>query len=89
MPISFRISELEVQVGRFVYAFEECDEADGFQACVSAVNAGYCERKHPYAAKVPTAEHAKAETSDRGPSRMHGDNEGWYGVGTQRSGVAS
>ena len=45
MPMSIRLSELEVQVGRFVYAFEECDEADGFQACVSAVNASYCDRK--------------------------------------------
>jgi hypothetical protein len=82
MPISIRLSELEVQVGRFVYAFEECDEADGFQACISAVNAGYCERKHPYAAKIPAAEHAKAETSKPDSSRVHAENDGWYHVGT-------
>lgn len=82
MPISFRLSKLEVQVGRFVYAFEECDEADGFQACVSAVNAGYCERRHPYAAKILAAEHAKAETTKPEQSRRHADNEGWYRVAT-------
>lgn len=82
MPISFRISELEVQVGRFVYAFEECDEADSFQECVSAINATYCERKHPYATKRTVEEHAKAEASGTGPARRQSDNEGWYQVGT-------
>lgn len=75
MPMSFRISELEVQVGRFVYAFEESDDADSFQACVSAVNAGYCERRHPYATKTPATEHAKAVTSTPEPSRRHANTE--------------
>jgi len=82
MPMSIRLSELEVQVGRFVYAFEECDEADGFQACVSVVNASYCERKNPYAAKTPAAQHAKVQSSKRGPSRRDDDNERWYQIGT-------
>lgn len=82
MPISFRISELKVQVGRFVYTFEEGDEADSFQACVSAVNASYCERKHPYAAKTPAAEHANGQPSKHGPSRKDNDNTSWYRVGT-------
>ena len=51
MPITVRISFTEVQVGRFIYTFEEPDEADGFQACVAAINARYCEQKHPAASK--------------------------------------
>ena len=82
MPISFRISELKVQVGRFVYAFEEGDEADSFQACVSAVNASYCERKHPYAAKTPAAELVNRQPSKHEPSRSDNDDEGWYWAGT-------
>jgi hypothetical protein len=78
MPISFRISELEVQVGRYVYAFEESDEADGFQSCVSAVNAGYCERKHPYAAKIPAAAHANDQPSSHEPPRRDNGNGSWY-----------
>lgn len=51
MPITVRISPTEVQVGRFMYTFEEPNEADGFQACVAAVNGSYCERKHPAVSK--------------------------------------
>jgi hypothetical protein len=80
MPISLRISELKVQVGRFVYAFEEGDEADSFQSCVSAVNASYCQRKHPYAAKIPAAEHANRQASKHEPSRRDHDSESWYRV---------
>jgi hypothetical protein len=82
MPISFRLSELEVQGGRFVYAFEECDEADSFQACVSAVNAGFCEKRLPYATKILAAEHARAQPTKPERSRRHADNEGWYKVTT-------
>ena len=82
MPISFRISELEVKVGRFVYAFEECDEADGFQESVSAVNATYCERRHPYATKRTVEEHARAGANRPERSRKHTDNDDWYQVGT-------
>jgi hypothetical protein len=79
MPISFRISELKVQVGRYVYAFEEGDEADGFQACVSAVNAGYCERKHPYAAKISAAEHVDGLHTS-GPPGIAAQNFGAAGM---------
>ena len=82
MPISVRLSDLEVQVGRFVYAFQECDEADGFQACVSMVNASYCERKNPYAAKTLAAHYAKRQTSKSEPFRRDDGNKRWYQVGT-------
>jgi hypothetical protein len=82
MPIRFRISELKVQVGRFVYAFEEGDEADSFQSCVSAVNASYCQRKHPYAAKIPAAAHANSQPSKHEPYRRDYDNGSWYRAGT-------
>ena len=78
MPISFRISECEVQVGRFVYAFEEGDEADSFQSCISAVNAGYCERKHPYAAKMRAVEHANGQSTGHDRCRQEDGSETWY-----------
>jgi hypothetical protein len=61
MAFSIRLSELEVQVGRYVYTFEEFDEADGFQACVFAINASYCERKHPCVQKTAVALHSKGQ----------------------------
>jgi hypothetical protein len=78
MPISFRISECEVQVGRFVYTFEEGDEADSFQSCISAVNAGYCERKHPYAAKMRAVEHANGQPSEHERFWKEDDSKTWY-----------
>jgi hypothetical protein len=79
MPISFRVSELK---GHFVYAFEEGDEADSFQSCVSTVNARYCERKHPSAAKIPAAEPVNGQPSKHEPSRRDNDSESWYRAGT-------
>lgn len=51
MPTPVRISPTEVQAGRFIYTFEEADEADSFEACVAAINARYCEQKHPFLSK--------------------------------------
>jgi hypothetical protein len=50
--IPVRLSPTEVQAGRFIYAFEEPNEADCFEACVAAVNVRYCEQKHPCARKT-------------------------------------
>jgi hypothetical protein len=65
MALSVRISPLEVQVGRFVYAFEEYDEADSFEACVTAINVRYCEAKHPCVAKKAVDEHSKGQNRPR------------------------
>ena len=52
MPIPIRISPTEVQAGRFIYTFEEADEADRFEACITAINVSYCEKKHPCVSKA-------------------------------------
>jgi hypothetical protein len=51
MASFFRVSPTEIQVGHYVYTFEEPDDADGFAECVAAITVRYCERKFPYLTK--------------------------------------
>jgi hypothetical protein len=54
---SIRISATEIQVGHFIYTFDEPDDADSFEACVAAVDVSYCEEKHPCVSKKPVSTH--------------------------------
>jgi hypothetical protein len=47
MASSFRVSPTEIQVGHYLYTFEDPDDADSFLACVEAINVNYCEQKFP------------------------------------------
>ena len=51
MAVNIRISRTEIQVGHYIYTFEQPDEADSFEACVAAVSAEYCEQKFPCLSK--------------------------------------
>jgi hypothetical protein len=62
MSICVRLSELEVQVGSFVYTFEEPDEADAFQECEAVMNLHYCEAKHPCVSKRSVGEILRGPT---------------------------
>lgn len=54
-----RISLTQVQTNGHVYVFEDEEEADDFQACVTGVDVTYCELEHAVISKVPleTAHH--------------------------------
>ena len=59
MSICVRLSALEVQVGSFIYTFEEVDEADSFQECEAVLSLHHCEAKHPCVSKRPVDEPLK------------------------------
>ena len=65
MRIPIRISPTEVQAGRFIYKFGEAQEADSFEACITAINVSYCEKKHPCVSKAYVDARAQ-EASDYG-----------------------
>lgn len=48
-----RISLTQVQTNGHVYVFEDEEEADDFQACVTGVDVTYCELEHAVISKVP------------------------------------
>lgn len=54
-----RISLTQVQTNGYVYVFEDEEEADDFQACVTGVDVTYCELVHAVISKAPleTAHH--------------------------------
>lgn len=54
-----RISRTQVQTNGYVYVFEDEEEADDFQACVTGIDVTYCELEHAVISKAPfeTAHH--------------------------------
>jgi hypothetical protein len=55
-----RISRTQVQTNGYVYVFEDEEEADDFQACVTGIDITYCELEHAVISKAPleTARHS-------------------------------
>jgi hypothetical protein len=50
---TIRISPTEVQTNGHIYVFEDDEEADDFQACVTGLDAAYCELEHAVISKSP------------------------------------
>ncbi len=48
-----RISPTQVQASGYLYEFEDAEEADDFQACVTGVDVLYCELEHAVIRKLP------------------------------------
>lgn len=48
-----RISPTVVQANGYIYKFEDDEEADDFQACVTGVDVAYCELEHAVIRKLP------------------------------------
>lgn len=48
-----RISPTQVQANGYVYVFEDAEEADDFQACVTGIDVTYCELEHAVISKAP------------------------------------
>jgi len=48
-----RISPTQVQSSAYVYVFEDAEEADDFQACVTGLDVAYCELEHAVIRKLP------------------------------------
>ena len=48
-----RISPTQVQANGYIYVFEDDEEADDFQACVTGLDVTYCELEHAVIRKLP------------------------------------
>lgn len=48
-----RISPTQVQANGYIYEFEDDEEADDFQACVTGVDVAYYELEHAVIRKLP------------------------------------
>ena len=47
------ISLTEVRTKGHIYVFEDDEEADDFQACVTGLDTAYCELEHAVISKLP------------------------------------
>lgn len=52
-----RISPTQVQANGYLYVFEDDEEADDFQACISGVDVAYCELEHAVIRKLTIIAH--------------------------------
>ena len=58
---TIRISPTEVQTNGHIYVFEDGEEADDFQACVTGLDAAYCELEHAVISKFHYVQHVEAQ----------------------------
>jgi hypothetical protein len=52
-----RISPTQVQANGYIYVFEDDEEADDFQACITGVDVTYCELEHAVIRKLQIEVH--------------------------------
>ena len=52
-----RIWATQVQANGYIYMFENDEEADDFQACISGVDVAYCELEHAVIRKLSIIAH--------------------------------
>lgn len=61
---TIRLLPTEVQVAKTVFVFHDAHMADNFQACVAAVDAGYCEMRFVPTEKYEINQAQRNMTSD-------------------------